>query len=202
MLVLLIGDLHIPHRAADLPAKFKKLLVPGKIQHILCTGNITCKETFEYLKSLAHDLHIVSGDFDETLVNIGGSSSGGGGSKGRLADYPSSKVVELGGFRIGITHGHTIVPWNDPESLSFVQRQLDADILITGNTHKFEASQRDGKLYINPGSATGAWSTITTDVSPSFVLMDIQGGLVVSYVYSLINGDVKVEKIEYRKVPK
>ena len=27
VLVLLIGDLHIPHRAIDLPKKFKKLLV-------------------------------------------------------------------------------------------------------------------------------------------------------------------------------
>ncbi|KAJ3554655.1 hypothetical protein NP233_g12372 [Leucocoprinus birnbaumii] len=39
VLVLIIGDLHIPHRAHDLPSKFKKLLVPGKIQQILCTGN-------------------------------------------------------------------------------------------------------------------------------------------------------------------
>lgn len=38
MLVLVLGDLHIPHRSASLPAKFKKLLVPGRIQHILCTG--------------------------------------------------------------------------------------------------------------------------------------------------------------------
>ena len=37
VLVLCIGDLHIPHRVADLPAKFKSLLVPGKIQHVLCT---------------------------------------------------------------------------------------------------------------------------------------------------------------------
>jgi hypothetical protein len=29
MLVLVIGDLHIPNRAHDLPAKFKKLLVSG-----------------------------------------------------------------------------------------------------------------------------------------------------------------------------
>ena len=35
MLVLVIGDLHIPFRAHDLPAKFKKLLVPGKIQQVI-----------------------------------------------------------------------------------------------------------------------------------------------------------------------
>jgi hypothetical protein len=38
MLVLVLGDLHIPHRSSSLPTKFKKLLVPGRIQHILCTG--------------------------------------------------------------------------------------------------------------------------------------------------------------------
>lgn len=40
VLVLCIGDLHIPHRATDLPAKFKTLLVPGKIHLILCPGNL------------------------------------------------------------------------------------------------------------------------------------------------------------------
>ena len=43
MLVLVLGDLHIPHRASSLPALFKKLLVPGRIQHILCTGNLCTK---------------------------------------------------------------------------------------------------------------------------------------------------------------
>ena len=38
MLVLVLGDLHIPYRSAALPNKFKKLLIPGRIQHILCTG--------------------------------------------------------------------------------------------------------------------------------------------------------------------
>jgi vacuolar protein sorting-associated protein 29 len=43
VLVLCIGDLHIPHRATDLPAKFKELLKPGKIHHTLCTGNLCSK---------------------------------------------------------------------------------------------------------------------------------------------------------------
>ena len=41
------------------------LQVPGKIQHILCTGNLCTKETFDYLKTLASDVHIVKGDFDD-----------------------------------------------------------------------------------------------------------------------------------------
>ena len=53
VLVLALGDLHIPHRAPDLPAKFKSMLVPGKIQHIICTGNLCIKVCdffmFEYI---------------------------------------------------------------------------------------------------------------------------------------------------------
>lgn len=67
VLVLVIGDLHIPHRVHDLPTKFKKLLVPGKIQQILSTGNVCDKETFEYLRTVATDVHVVRGDYDEVL---------------------------------------------------------------------------------------------------------------------------------------
>jgi len=49
VLVLALGDLHIPHRAPDLPAKFKSMLVPGKIQHIICTGNLCIKVTLTFL---------------------------------------------------------------------------------------------------------------------------------------------------------
>lgn len=38
-----------------------------------------------------------------------------------------------------------------------------------------------------------------SDVIPSFALMDIQGPVVVTYVYQLIEGEVRVDKIEFRK---
>lgn len=68
VLVLVIGDLHIPHRTHDLPSKFKKLLVPGKIQQILCTGNVCDRETYDYLRTVAADVHVVRGDYDEVRV--------------------------------------------------------------------------------------------------------------------------------------
>uniref|UniRef100_A0A670JUT5 Vacuolar protein sorting-associated protein 29 n=1 Tax=Podarcis muralis TaxID=64176 RepID=A0A670JUT5_PODMU len=141
-LVLVIGDLHIPHRCNALPAKFRKLLVPGKIQHILCTGNLCTKETYDYLRTLAGDVHVVRGDFDE------GTS------------YPLQKIILVGPFRIGLIHGHQVIPWGDLNSLAILRRQLDVDILISGHTHKFEALEHENKLYINPGSATGAYNAL------------------------------------------
>ncbi|XP_063000261.1 vacuolar protein sorting-associated protein 29-like, partial [Elgaria multicarinata webbii] len=180
-LVLVLGDLHIPHRCNSLPAKFKKLLVPGKIQHILCTGNLCTKESYEYLRTLAGDVHVVRGDFDEGL------------------SYPQQKIVTVGQFRIGLIHGHQVIPWGDLASLAILRRQLNVDILISGHTHKFEALEHENKFYINPGSATGAYNALERNIIPSFVLMDIQSSTVVTYVYQLIGDDVKVERIEYKK---
>lgn len=118
MLILLIGDLHIPHRAVDLPAKFKKLLVeqhvawrvslslyrashhsrimrtqvPGKVQQILCTGNITDKDTYDLLRSIASDVVCVRGDMDDQPP-LGSA-------------LPERRVISIGALKIGLVHGH------------------------------------------------------------------------------------------------
>lgn len=69
-------------------------------------------------------------------------------------------MVTIGQFNIGLCHGHQIVPWGDQESLALLQRELEVDILITGHTHKFNAFEKEGKFFINPGSATGAYSAL------------------------------------------
>lgn len=43
------------------------------------------------------------------------------------------------------------------------------------------------------------FSFLSSNIIPSFVLMDIQASTVVTYVYQLIGDDVKVERIEYKK---
>ncbi|KAG1747410.1 Metallo-dependent phosphatase [Suillus lakei] len=182
VLVLIIGDLHIPHRAHDLPAKFRKLLVPGKIQQILCTGNVCDRETYEYLRTIAGDVYVVRGDYDES------------------ASFPPSATIVHTPIRIGVIHGHQCVPTGDLDALSALARQMDVDVLVSGHTHTFQAIEYDGRFFVNPGSATGAWTgSYNGEITPSFALMDIQGAVVVTYVYQLVEGEVRVEKIEYRK---
>ncbi|MEW5299105.1 MAG: hypothetical protein WDW36_002151 [Sanguina aurantia] len=180
VLVLCIGDLHIPHRAADLPQKFKELLKPGKIHSILCVGNVCNKTILDSLRAISGDLHVVQGDFDEFKS-------------------PEHLVVNIGEFRIGLTHGHQAIPWGNQEAVSQLQRQMDVDILVTGHTHEYKAVKIGDRLQINPGSATGAYHSYTQDVKPSFVLMDLDAGKATVYVYQLVDGAVKVEKIEFVK---
>ncbi|EXJ85071.1 hypothetical protein A1O3_05746 [Capronia epimyces CBS 606.96] len=190
-LVLVIGDLFIPDRAPEFPAKFRKLLTPGKIGQVVCLGNLTDKETYDFLRQVAPDLHIVKGDFDTETSSLA-----------------LSKVVQHGGLRIGFTHGHTIIPQGDADALLIAARQMDVDVLLWGGTHKFEAYELEGKFFVNPGSATGAFSTtwpaIDEEPTPSFCLLDIQGDVLVLYVYQLKtdangNENVAVEKVSFRK---
>lgn len=87
-----------------------------------------------------------------------------------------SKVVQHGNMRLGFTHGHTIIPQGDADALLIAARQMDVDVLLWGGTHKFEAYELEGKFFVNPGSATGAFSTAWSDEEepvPSFCLMDV-----------------------------
>ncbi len=53
---------------------------------------------------------------------------------------------------------------------------------------------------MNPGSITGAYTPLNDEApTPSFILMDIQSGTVVTYVYQLVDDEVKVERIEFKK---
>ena len=111
MLVLIIGDLHIPHRVAGIPDKFKKLLVPEKIEAVICTGNLCSPEQFSYLKSLSTDLHVrkESAEFDRapggttTLRSVARSPAhcvpahSGGHAKGKAALTPESSGADCEG---------------------------------------------------------------------------------------------------------
>lgn len=182
-------------------------MVPGKISQVICLGNVNSKLTLEYLQSLSPDYQAVKGEFDSS------------------PSLPLNKVITQGQLKIGFISGYSIIPNNDPDALLIAARQLDVDILLWGGSHKVEAYQLEGKFFINPGSATGAFYTgwldegeaeqkeghtngnenstekneEPADPDPSFCLLDIQGSVCVVYIYSYNDGEVRVDKVSYRK---
>lgn len=81
-----------------------------------------------------------------------------------------------------------------------MRRKLDVDIMIFGHSHKCEITLHDGRYHINPGSITGAFSSVHDDVIPSFILLAVQGSKVVCYVYELIGDELEVSKTEFSKM--
>ena len=181
-LVLVVGDMFVPQRAQDIDPQFKSILIPNKLQHVLSLGNIGSRESYDWLRSLSNDFHGVKGDYDD-------------------GDMPEKKLVTIGEFRIGMIHGHQVLPWGEAESLAGVARELDCDIFISGNTHQIGVKVLDNKLFINPGSISGAFSNVIADPSPSFILMVLTGTEAIVYLYVLNDRTQKFEvsKVEYRK---
>ena len=151
------------------------------MQYVLSTGNIGSRDTNEWLENLASaksQMHAVRGDLDDN------------------PNLPETKVIQIGNFKIGLIHGHQVVPWGDLEALAAVQRQLDCDVLVSGHTHVNSITQFDGKYFINPGSATGAYSSLNSHPTPSFILIAVQGDEIVAFIYELINGEINVQRTE------
>lgn len=154
-------------------------------------GNVTDKPTLDYLKNLSNDYQAVKGEFDSSST------------------LPLNKVVTQGQLKIGFVAGHTVIPNSDPDALLIIARQLDVDILLWGGSHRVEAYQLEGKFFINPGSATGAFyagweeepdeDDDSQEPVPSFCLLDVQGAVCTVYIYSYVEGEVKVDKMVYRK---
>ncbi len=112
-----------------------------------------------------------------------------------------TKVVSIGGIKVGIIHGHQVAPVGETEALAVVQRTLDVDVLVSGHTHHSSIVEYEGKCFVNPGSITGAYSPATkADITPSFVLMNITEGHIDFFTYELGAGDkIKITKSTFAK---
>ena len=75
------------------------------MKHVVVTGNVGNDDQISELKSLAPNFHMVRGDFDEDT------------------SLPEHKIISIGQFKIGLVHGHQIVPWGDHGALAMMQRQ-------------------------------------------------------------------------------
>ena len=96
------------------------------------------------------------------------------------------------------------------------QTALICPLSETSTDPRFEAFEFEGRFFVNPGSATGAWSGLwngyvirsrlqhltlytrrkwsdCSDATPSFALMDVQGPVIVTYVYQLVDGEVSLD---------
>jgi len=114
---------------------------------------------------MAPDLKIVKGRMDVEATSL-----------------PLTQVVTHGSVRIGFLEGFTLVS-NEPDLLLAEANRLDVDVLCWGGTHRFECFEYMDKFFVNPGSATGAFTTNWAaqgdgveeeEVVPSFCLMDVR----------------------------
>ena len=183
MLVLIIGDLHIPYKAHEISRVFREHLQPGKIHQILCTGNVCIQAEMNYLRTICNEIVAVRGELDEDGISS-----------------VEQVVLPIGGFKVGLVSSYNLFPIGDHKRLALKQRELDVDILIHGGTHKADAYEYEGCFYLDPGSATGAFTAEDPNPTPSFILLNVQGTTAIAYIYTLgEDGAINVRKEKFTK---
>ena len=184
-LILIMGDVHIPNRIDQIPIEIKNILEKNKskFSRILCTGNFGNMETYDWFKSLlspGHEFNCVKNDFQETNLS-----------------FPENLMIKSNKFKIGVINGYQIVPWGDLTSLSAISKQLECDVLVSGFTHIKGVYNFEGKWFINPGTLTGAFSSLSNNPSPSFMLLLTVEDSATLYLYEL---DINTKNFDVKKI--
>lgn len=98
-------------------------------EHILHAGDVGSPEILDQLRSIA-PVSVVRGNVDD----------------GPWAELlPETEVVELAGASVYMLH--------DLKQLDLDPRSAGFAVVVSGHTHQPKSEERNGVLYLNPGSA-------------------------------------------------
>ena len=67
-------------------------------------------------------------------------------------DYPRNSIIEEGGLKIYITHGHYEYVKSGLAGLVSISRRNNCKLALYGHTHIQYSTYKDGIYYFNPGS--------------------------------------------------
>jgi len=139
MKIGVISDTHLSKATPELCEL--QHTVFADVTMILHAGDLTELEVLQAFSD--KDVVAVSGNMDSHAVRN---------------TLPSEKVLELGGFRIGITHGWGH-PFGIPKKIAGTFGHVD--VIVYGHSHRPDNEIRNGILFFNPGAFSGGFPFIT-----------------------------------------
>jgi putative phosphoesterase len=162
LLLGVIADTHLLE--ADVPERILEAFRGADT--ILHAGDVVAMPVIDQLSMVAETI-AVRGNMDQGDVT-------------RVLQ--ESRVIEVQGFKIGLTHGYG-PPWGIVKK---VRAQFDdVDCIIFGHTHQPLVEVREGILFFNPGSPTDkrfaevntfGLLEITDKLTPRLVYLDRPSG--------------------------
>jgi putative phosphoesterase len=162
-----VSDTHLPRFGRALPAALVQGLSAPRVDLILHLGDLTDLLAIHLLEAIA-PVRAVAGNNDGPDVH---------------RRYPEHDVVEIDGFRLGITHGHA-GSGRTTQERALRRFGADVDAVLFGHSH-IPVCRRvpDGRLVLNPGSPTDR----RRQPQFSFALLEISGG--------------RIARVELRRYP-
>ncbi|MBN1801699.1 MAG: metallophosphoesterase family protein [Candidatus Lokiarchaeota archaeon] len=163
LLIGLISDTHVPSRTSSVPEQILKDFQERNVDYVFHMGDFTSYEVYSLLIDLFGENKVIAvrGNMDA-------------GSKRLMNILPETIELEIFDHKIFMTHGsggpHMII-----RRLNKTYDLSPYDIVIFGHTHhpKNELNEKDGRLYVNPGTCTPIDGRLTVVSTYGFLKISI-----------------------------
>ena len=91
-----------------------------------------------------------------------------------MDDQPDTKLLDVAGIRIAMTHGHRFGVKSGLASYAMYAEKVGASVALYGHTHAANCERRGGVLLVNPGAAVnGKYAVLTADGNIEVTFGDI-----------------------------
>ncbi|SDW94222.1 metallophosphoesterase [Paenibacillus sp. CF384] len=160
MKVVVVSDTHMTRMAKKLPDRLIKELHDADA--ILHAGDWMTLSVWDMLRAYARTEGVAgNNDGDEIIAKFG-----------------HRKVLDIGGLRVGLVHGHLGAgKREDTETNAYRSfEQGSVDVIVFGHSHVPLIRERSGVLLFNPGSPTDK----RRQMQYSFGIFTIEGGALVA----------------------
>jgi putative phosphoesterase len=151
------GDAHIPSRRDSIPTSFYNHIEETDYDFALVTGDLVRETEMRTAMPSLPTCYMVQGNMDY----------------GRGFDF--HKQVQIDDFSVLVLHGTQLRPRGSVKQMWDIVMNVDADIGIHGHTHKPTIDLLKGRLFLNPGTISGATGGWAGKDDASFIELEIIG---------------------------
>jgi putative phosphoesterase len=153
--VLVFGDAHIPSRRDSIPEAFYDHIEKTRYDLALITGDLVREA----------DMRSALPPLPRSFIVVGNMDYG--------SQYNFHEQIQLDNFDVLLIHGTQLRPRGNIKQLWEIAQQIDADVAIHGHTHIASIELHKDRLFLNPGTisgATGGWAGRT---DASFIELEV-----------------------------
>ena len=153
--VLVFGDTHIPSRRDSIPEAFYNRIEQTNYDLALITGDLVREP--EMLSALP--------PLPRSFIVVGNMDYG--------SQYNFHEQIQLDDFNVLLLHGTQLRPRGNIKQLWEIVQKIEADVAIHGHTHIASIDLLEDRLFLNPGTisgATGGWGGKT---DASFIELEV-----------------------------
>lgn len=179
--VLVLGDMHIPSRRDAIPDNFYQYINDSQYDMALITGDLVRESDMRAALPPLPRCFIVTGNMDF------GSS------------YNFHEQVQVDSFNILLLHGTQLRPRGNIEQLWEILQHIGGDIAIHGHTHQATIDLYKDRLFLNPGTITGATGGAGGRTNASFIELIVNDNQMCVILHSTDWRVVKRTEVEYQK---